>query len=86
MLELALDVRDAKVRQHSIDDLAVDQATLLLNKLTARLAKKPSRASALVPWIQLVLLSGKIQSSAPLVPLKKFGPRTDRSLPTTLAT
>lgn len=72
MLELALDVRDAKVRQHSIDDLAVDQATLLLNKLTARLAKKPSRASALVPWIQLVLLSGKIQSSAPLVPLKNL--------------
>ena len=72
MLELALDVRDAKVRQHSIDDLAVDQATLLLNKLTARLAKKPSRASALVPWIQLVLLSGKIQSSGPLVPLKNL--------------
>jgi hypothetical protein len=72
MLELALDVRDAKVRQHSIDDLAVDQATLLLNKLTARLAKKPSRASALVPWIQLVLLSGKIQSSSPLLPLKNL--------------
>ncbi|KAI2502172.1 hypothetical protein MHU86_12308 [Fragilaria crotonensis] len=72
MLELALDVRDAKVRELSIDELAVDQATLLLNKLTARLAKKPSRASALVPWIQLLLLSGKIQSSAPLGPLKNL--------------
>ena len=72
MLELALDVRDAKVRERSLDDLTVDQATLLLNKLTARLAKKASRASALVPWIQLVLLSGKIQSSAPLGPLKNL--------------
>jgi hypothetical protein len=72
MLELALNVRDAKVRQHSIDDLAVEQATLLLNKLTARLAKKPNRASALVPWIQILLLSGKIQSSAPLVPLRNL--------------
>lgn len=72
MLELALGVRDAKIRQLSVDDLSVDQAALFLNKLTARLAKKPSRAAALVPWIQSLLMSGKIQSSAPLMPLRNL--------------
>lgn len=72
MLELALGVRDVKIRQLSVDDLSVEQAALFLNKLTARLAKKPSRAAALVPWIQSLLMSGKIQSSAPLMPLRNL--------------
>jgi U3 small nucleolar RNA-associated protein 5 len=72
MLELALTVRDNKVRQESIEALSNDEATLFLNQLTSRLAKKPNRASALVPWIQSLLLSGKITTSAPLIPLRNL--------------
>jgi hypothetical protein len=73
LLEVALDVRDtAKIRQHSIDGLTVEQASLFLQKLTTRLVKRPARAASLVPWIQLLLLSGKIQSSDTLIPLNNL--------------
>ena len=72
MLELALSVRDKRVIENSLTELEIDEAALLLNKLTARLAKKPNRAVQLVVWVQFLLQSGKIRSSKPLIPLKNL--------------
>mmetsp|Transcript_7371 Transcript_7371/g.10756 ORF Transcript_7371/g.10756 Transcript_7371/m.10756 type:complete len:503 (-) Transcript_7371:102-1610(-) len=72
ILELALAVKDATIRQTSVDDLTGEEATEFLNKLTSRMSRKPTRAGALVPWITTLLQSGKITTVAPLIPLKNL--------------
>lgn len=72
ILELALAVKDATIRQTSVDDLTGEEATEFLNKLTSRMSRKPTRAGALVPWITTLLQSGKITTLAPLIPLKNL--------------
>eukprot|EP00548_Thalassiothrix_antarctica_P000308 CAMPEP_0194145748 /NCGR_PEP_ID=MMETSP0152-20130528/18810_1 /TAXON_ID=1049557 /ORGANISM="Thalassiothrix antarctica, Strain L6-D1" /LENGTH=419 /DNA_ID=CAMNT_0038846081 /DNA_START=451 /DNA_END=1710 /DNA_ORIENTATION=- len=72
-LEIVLaTVKDNKIRSSSIDDLTQEEATVFLNKLTARLSRKPQRAFKLVPWITALLQSGKITTVEPIVPLQNM--------------
>ena len=54
----------------SLRELPDESCTLLLTHLTARLARKPARASQLVPWLQHLL--PRIRSTQHLVPLQNL--------------
>jgi hypothetical protein len=72
MLELALGVRDKTVMATSLKELEPEQVSLLLTKLTMRLANKPTRAGDLVPWIASVLTTGMIRNATQLRPLRNL--------------
>lgn len=61
MLELALSVRDRRVLQQTLSSLEVSHMSVLLTKLTTRLASKPTRADDLSVWLRFVLQSDKLQ-------------------------
>jgi len=72
MLELALKVKDAKVRSTSIDDLTSSEATHFLNLLTSKLSRKPHTAFQYLPWVTDLLASGLITTNEPIEPLQNM--------------
>jgi hypothetical protein len=72
MLGLALGVRDKTVMETSLKELEPDKVSLLLTKLTMRLANKPTRAVDFVPWIACVLTTGMIRNANQLRPLRNL--------------
>ena len=72
MLELAVEVRDAKVIEATCENLSEDLLPSLLNALTMRLASKPIRADQLSTWISTILRSGRVRSVVHLQPLRNL--------------